>query len=138
LMGQKKKLSDFAKMQQAQATKWKAEAERLRHQLGLSPRSRQDLSTQECADSSSADNDVMIDLSQDSSASVSSSEIKKLRRQIKIYKSRAEFYMAESQNKKKQIEILMQEKSRFEERVQELEEAQLTVDTSHEANLLQF
>ena len=64
-----------------------------------------------------------------------STELDKVKREVKIYKSRAEFYKRETESKKKQIDTLMQEKSRFEERVQELEEAQLAVG-SHGGDLM--
>jgi hypothetical protein len=57
-----------------------------------------------------------------------STELDKVKRDVKIYKSRAEFYKRETESKKKQIDALMQEKSLFEKRVLELEEAQLGGD----------
>ncbi|VEU40101.1 unnamed protein product [Pseudo-nitzschia multistriata] len=52
-------------------------------------------------------------------------QVDKLRREVQVYKSRAEFYKKETESKKAQIENLVQERRRFEERVQELEDAQL-------------
>jgi hypothetical protein len=52
-------------------------------------------------------------------------EMAKLRKQLDIYKSRSNFYQKETEAKKVQIDNLMQEKSRFEDRVRDLEQAQL-------------
>jgi hypothetical protein len=60
-------------------------------------------------------------------------EMAKLRKQLVIYKSRADFYQKETEAKKVQIDNLMQEKSRFEDRVRDLEQAQLEGD-----DILQF
>eukprot|EP00536_Pseudo-nitzschia_multiseries_P015150 jgi/Psemu1/41456/gm1.41456_g len=60
----------------------------------------------------------------------------RLRRELHVYKSRAEFYKQETESKKAQIQVLQQERLRFEERVQELEEAQLNGGDT--GDLLQF
>ena len=52
-------------------------------------------------------------------------ELSKLRRLVDSYKSSASFYQKENDAKKKQIENLMEEKARFEERVKHLETSQL-------------
>ena len=52
-------------------------------------------------------------------------ELAKLRKQLAIYESRAKFYQKDTEAKKVQIDNLMQEKSRFEDRVRDLEQAQL-------------
>ena len=65
-------------------------------------------------------------------------EVANLMKQIKIYKPRYEFYKNESQAKQKQINALMEEKSRFENRIQELEEAQLALESFGDNSALQF
>jgi len=62
-------------------------------------------------------------------------ETNRLKRQLQVYKSRAEFYKRETESKKTQIENLAQEKTRFEDRVQELEAAQLN---GYGGDMLQF
>ena len=52
-------------------------------------------------------------------------ELSKLRRLVDSYKSSASFYQKENDAKKQQIENLMEEKARFEERVKHLETSQL-------------
>ncbi len=62
----------------------------------------------------------------------------KLKRQLDIYKKRSERYEKELEAKKKYITSLTEEKSRFENRIQELEEAQLTLDSYSDNHALQF
>jgi len=59
----------------------------------------------------------------------------RLKRELQIYKSRAEFYKKETASKKAQIEVLQHERTRFEDRVQELEMAQLN---GASGDLMQF
>ncbi len=61
-----------------------------------------------------------------------------LKRQVDIYKKRSERYEKELEAKKKYITSLTEEKSRFENRIQELEEAQLTLDSYGDNHVLQF
>jgi len=71
--------------------------------------------------------------------SSNSTELDRLRREVMIYKSRADFYKEETESKKRQIDNLMDEKSRFgEDRVQELEDAQLSLESTDGGDLLQF
>ena len=65
-------------------------------------------------------------------------DVANLMRQINVYKPRYEFYKNESQAKQKQINALMEEKSRFENRIQELEEAQLALESFGDNSALQF
>ena len=71
--------------------------------------------------------------------SSNSTELDRLRRKVMIYKSRADFYKEETESKKRQIDNLMDEKSRFgEDRVQELEDAQLSLESADGGDVLQF
>jgi hypothetical protein len=125
LKEENKRLTVYERKQRDKANRWKAEAERLRQQLEMS-------SSQPPAKEFSSQ-------SSPSSPTKGSgdSDLEKLRNQLRMFKSRAEFYKKENENKKKQIETLMQEKSRFEDRVQELEDAQLSMD-SHGGELMEF
>jgi hypothetical protein len=123
LEDQKKRLVDYGREQHTAAVMWKAKVEQLQKKL-LSQKP------------SSSQNDIG-DLISDNLENSAVAEMGKLKREVKIYKSRAEFYMKETEAKKKQIDTLVQEKSLFEDRVRELEEAQLSVST-HGGDLLQF
>lgn len=127
LQGQKKRSGDYGKQQYEEAVKWKAKAERLQKKL--------------LSQNPSSPHDDIVDLVGDdltnSNSAAATAEMEKLKREVKIYKSRAEFYMKETEAKKTQIDTLVQEKSLFEDRVRELEEAQLSVGT-HGGDLLEF
>ena len=116
---QNKRLEEQAKHHEREAAWWKAEAEQLRATNGtMAP----------------PPSPGVVDLT---SGEADNAEVEKLRREVKIYKSRADFYQRETAAKKQQIEGLMEEKSRFEERVHELEAAQLSVD-AQDGDLLHF
>ncbi len=65
-------------------------------------------------------------------------DVDNLIRQIKIYKQNDAFYKSDSEGKKRQIAALTEEKTRFENRIQELEEAQLALDSYGDNSELQF
>jgi len=113
-----KQLEELAKKNESEAARWKAEADRLRAASG---------------GKEPPPAGGVVDLSDESDPA----EVEKLRREVKVYKSRADFYQRETTAKKRQIEGLVEEKTRFEDRVQELEAAQLTVD-AQDGDLLHF
>ena len=127
LENKKKRLDDYGKHQHAEAVKWKAKVEQLQKKL---------LSQNPSSSQNNIGDLIGNDLA-NSAAAPGTAEMEKLKREVKIYKSRAEFYIKETEAKKKQIGTLEQEKSLFEDRVRELEEAQLSVGT-HGGDLLQF
>lgn len=156
LQDQKKKLVDYGNQHQAEARSWRAKAEELElpqnkntnnsnSNVGIkietpSTPSREAAAQSEVPSSSSSSSNTNTN-------TPSKRETDNLRHQVKVYKSRSEFYMKEAQSKKKQIETLMEEKSRFEDRIRELENAQLctldesnddTSNNNHGGNLMQF
>ena len=116
--GEANKLLDASKRQATQIRK-------LQQQL-LDASKRQALQIQKLQQQSGGREDV-VDLTDgdNETKKEAEEELSKLRRLVDSYKSSASFYQKENDAKKQQIENLMEEKARFEERVKHLETSQL-------------
>mmetsp|Transcript_41264 Transcript_41264/g.46007 ORF Transcript_41264/g.46007 Transcript_41264/m.46007 type:complete len:127 (-) Transcript_41264:154-534(-) len=118
---------DYGKSKKAESASLRQAAEEMRQQLDqcqqqLREANHRGFQTQAAtaASSSLSSRAGVVDLT-DGNAE----EITKLRQVVKQLKSSAAFYKKGNEAKTVQIENLMQEKSRFEDRVRELEGAQL-------------
>merc|ERR1712238_90019 len=125
--GERDQWMDYGKSKKAESASLRKAAEEMRRQLDqcqqqLREANRSGFQTQPAAAASlaSSSREGVVDLT-DGDAE----EIKKLRQVVKQLKSSAAFYKKGNEAKTVQIENLMQEKSRFEDRVRELEGAQL-------------